>query len=36
MNFKKDTDPIEVKKERLKLLNINLKAQQGDKFTINK
>lgn len=25
-NFKKDTDPMEVKKERLKMLNINLKG----------
>lgn len=31
-NFKKDLEPIEIKKERLKRLNINLKGDYGQKF----
>ncbi len=33
-NFQANVEPIELKKERLKLLNINLKAQYGDKFSL--
>ncbi|CAD8095540.1 unnamed protein product [Paramecium sonneborni] len=33
-NFQNNQEPIEVKKERLKMLNINLKAQYGDKFSM--
>lgn len=33
-NFQTNVEPIELKKERLKLLNINLKAQYGDKFSL--
>jgi len=31
-NFKKDLEPIELKRERLKRLNINLKGDYGSKF----
>ncbi|CAD8173830.1 unnamed protein product [Paramecium octaurelia] len=33
-NFQNNQEPIELKKERLKMLNINLKAQYGDKFSL--
>ncbi|CAD8097559.1 unnamed protein product [Paramecium sonneborni] len=33
-NFQNNYEPIEIKKERLKMLNINLKAQYGDKFLL--